>query len=504
MPASKKTKRAKRKKSRPTPTTFLGSVFTDIAGMQYYDAGVQPGDRVQLEREPRNKHDKNAIRVENKHFKQAGHVPRRISSWLAPLIDAGEIWVEGKVVESATTGLPDRAFILIELYLHKKGRHILARDTDPSSELEAVHQAVLAIWREIDDWRNGDTVSALANRLRAFSAEDLLPKTRMLLALFKHRAWELRQQAGEQAIEEVRDYLRGIKLGKALFYHNLTIFPLMSKNGHTPDYLLLAEAIKKKKAEVREVSEAGSIPELLVENRAPQPVLIPEGEILIGAKQDRTVNITILIAASTEHVIPVSCVEQGRWARKSRTLAASRFATPSLRGRKISSSQAQRRMTGRAFSDQSQVWRDVADSIGTAGAHSETGTIQDAFEKAKARTRKYREKLVLPKGTAGVIITSGEDILGMDLFDSPKTLRAIWPRLSESYFFEAAFGEKRKKTLKKVAADFMKEIPEIIQYAEKPAGFGQELEFSDEAYAGSGLWYNGRLCHLSAFRVEPA
>ena len=363
---------------------------------------------------------------------------------------------------------------------------------------------VLAIWHEIDDWTDGDTVSALATRLRALAAEDLLHKTRMMLALFKHRAWELRRRTGERAIEEVRDSLGGIKLGKALFYHNLTIFPLMSKNGHKPDYMLLSEAIKKKKAEVREVSEAGSVPELLVENRAPLPLLIPEGEILIGAKQDRTVNITILIAASTQHVIPVSCVEQGRWTRKSRTLAASHYATPALRARKISSSQAHRRTTGQAFSDQGQVWRDVAFSIGAAGAHSETGSITDAFEKAKARTKKYREKLVLPKGAVGVLVTSGEEIVGMDLFDNPKTLRKLWPRLSESYYFEAAVGEKRKKTLKAVAASFMKTIPEIIQFAEKPSGFGQELEFSDNAYAGSGLWYNGRLCHLSAFRVKTA
>ena len=92
----------------------------------------------------------------------------------------------------------------------------------------------------------------------------------------------------------------------------------------------------------------------------------------------------------------------------------------------------------------------------------------------------------------------------MDLFDSPKTLRTIWPRLSESYFFEAAFAEKRKKTLKAVAAEFMKAIPGVIQFAEKPSGFGQELEFSGDDYAGSGLWYNGRLCHLSAFRVKSA
>jgi SWI/SNF-related matrix-associated actin-dependent regulator of chromatin subfamily A3 len=75
MPAKKKRSKSKGRRRAASTTTFLGSVFTEIAGMQYYEADVESGEKVQLEREPENEHDKNAIRVENKHFKQAGHVP---------------------------------------------------------------------------------------------------------------------------------------------------------------------------------------------------------------------------------------------------------------------------------------------------------------------------------------------------------------------------------------------------------------------------------------------
>jgi len=502
MMKPKKSAGKKAGRRRPPSMKFLGEVFTEIAGGQYYEAGIEPGGKLQLEREPGNEHDENAIRVENVRFQQAGYVPRRISSWLAPLIDSGEVWVEGRAADSPGAEKSARDFILIELYLHGKGRRILRRSSDPKDGMEALHQAVLAVWAEVDKWTDAEAVTVLANRLKALAAEDLLPRTRMLLSLFKYRAWKMRRLAEERAIEGVRGSIKDIKVGKAIFYRNLTVFPLMSNNGGKPDYILLEDAIAGEKAEVREVSESGSIPELLVENRAAMPILIPEGEILVGAKQDRTVNITILIREKTERVIPVSCVEQGRWNWTTPHFAASNYATPGLRGGKIASSQANRRATGRAFSDQKQVWQDVSMSINAAGAHSETDSINDAFKAAKKRTGEYRKNLVLPKEAAGVIVAIGGEVIGMDLFDSPRTLRKIWPRLSESYFFEGAYREKAKKTARAAAAEFLKSLPEAVKLAPDGSEYGRELEFSEGDYIGSGLWYNSRLCHLSAFRAK--
>jgi hypothetical protein len=55
-----------------------------------------------------------------------------------------------------------------------------------------------------------------------------------------------------------------------------------------------------------------------VVNRGPEPVLIIDGEELVGAKQNRVVNLTILVAAQSALTIPVSCVEAGRWTARSR------------------------------------------------------------------------------------------------------------------------------------------------------------------------------------------
>jgi hypothetical protein len=58
-------------------------------------------------------------------------------------------------------------------------------------------------------------------------------------------------------------------------------------------------------------------------NLADQPVLIVDGETLDGAKQNRVVNLTILVPAHGRPVIPVSCAEAARWCARSRAFTSS-------------------------------------------------------------------------------------------------------------------------------------------------------------------------------------
>ncbi|GMQ74855.1 MAG: hypothetical protein BMS9Abin01_0095 [Gammaproteobacteria bacterium] len=105
---------------------------------------------------------------------------------------------------------------------------------------------------------------------------------------------------------------------------NLTVFPLLSGLRSSLDYLMLAEGLRQGLVCVREISEGGSVPDLVVENRADVAVLIVDGEELVGAKQNRVTNLSMLIPAKRTTTIPVSCVEQGRWADAS----AREYASP--------------------------------------------------------------------------------------------------------------------------------------------------------------------------------
>src|SRR5210317_1529800 len=109
-----------------------------------------------------------------------------------------------------------------------------------------------------------------------------------------------------------------LRVGNPVSHEALSVFPLFTETNGGVDYCLCAEALNDKSVMVEEISEGGSVPDLLVDNQGDVRVLFIEGEELVGAKQNRILNTSVLIAAHTKTKIPVSCVEQGRWGYRSR------------------------------------------------------------------------------------------------------------------------------------------------------------------------------------------
>jgi len=113
----------------------------------------------------------------------------------------------------------------------------------------------------------------------------------------------------------VAQALAGLRVGDLVTHEGLTVYPLVRDSLLNKDYLTLDEALAQHCARVSEVSEGGSVPHLLFSNRGKQAVFLLDGEELVGAKQNRILNITVLAPAGKDTVIPVSCVESGRWQR---------------------------------------------------------------------------------------------------------------------------------------------------------------------------------------------
>src|SRR3974390_435583 len=155
----------------------------------------------------------------------------------------------------------------------------------------------------------------------------------------------------------VKNRLQSVQFAEAQVYKNIAIVPLIAPADGTFQYRTLGEALATWDVAITEVSAAGSVPDLLVVNRAKQSVLLIDGEELAGAKQNRVLNTSILLKALCETKIPVSSTEQGRWSYTSKFFGHSgNIMAHKSRSMKTSSVHSSLESSGSYRSDQHQVW----------------------------------------------------------------------------------------------------------------------------------------------------
>ena len=160
------------------------------------------------------------------------------------------------------------------------------------------------------------------------------------------------------------------------------------------DYLTLDEALARKMAEITEVSAGGSVPDLLFRNKGDQAVFLLDGEELVGAKQNRILNITILAPAHKDTVIPVSCVEAGRWHHtRDGFSSAPRTQFSESRAKRAAHVSADIMQTGGRRSDQSEVWEDISVKMQNLGSRSATSAVETAFVDNESRLGGFVDNL---------------------------------------------------------------------------------------------------------------
>lgn len=291
-----------------------------------------------------------------------------------------------------------------------------------------------------------------------------------------------------------------IRVGQPVRHQALSVFPLFADTGAPVDYLLSDEAIRDDAVAVTEVSEAGSVPDLLVENKGDARVLFLEGEELVGAKQNRILNTSVLIAARSKTKIPVSCVEQGRWGYRSRRFGSGGTHSPSRLRHKLKASVARSLKAEEGYrADQGELWKEVARQQQALGAFSPSMAMSDTFEAREQQVGEYREKLAYVEGAAGVAVAVGEKVVALDLFDKPATCRKVWDRLLSGFVLDALEAAEDRQQAEVADVERLLEAAGGTSWEPAdPVGEGEEhrAEFGQAAHA-SALSLGGALVHGS-------
>jgi hypothetical protein len=295
--------------------------------------------------------------------------------------------------------------------------------------------------------------------------------------------------------------LNNIRLGETQGFANLEITPLLAPAPATADYLTLSEAQALGLAEVTEVSESGRVATLLLTNRADQAVFLLDGEELVGAKQNRILNLSLLVPAKTRLEIPVSCVEQGRWQHRSREFASSeRTLFSKGRARKAARVSENLRAAGVRCSDQGEVWDDIGSKMQSMRVTSSTAAMADAYEHYSESVEAYVQACTNGATQVGACFVINGKIRGIELFDNSDTCAKLLPRLIRSYALDAIDErEEAAATGARNLMDFLEQIASVPADSFAALGEGEDLRFRSSAISGGALAARERVVHLCAF-----
>jgi len=306
--------------------------------------------------------------------------------------------------------------------------------------------------------------------------------------------------------EIIQKYLDQIQIGAEQSYKNLSVFPVLSDYAIPFDYLTLDEALSKDLIEVVEIDEGGSVPELKVVNKADKMVLILDGEELVGAKQNRIVNTTILIPALEIVVIPVSCVEQGRWSYASKRFhSEERILAPTMRAMKAQQVNYSVRLSGEFRSDQGAIWHEISEKATRRRAESDSMAMAAIYRKERPAIDDYLKNFTKVDSQIGAIFLINGKVVGMDAFGKPETFEKTFKKIVESYALDAIdwYTEKAESKRSKTRVDSFLKTANAAKVETHPSvGLGTDCRMDSKKCTGFALSHEDQVLHLSIFARE--
>jgi hypothetical protein len=301
----------------------------------------------------------------------------------------------------------------------------------------------------------------------------------------------------------VRQWMAGLTLGTPQRIGTIELIPLVRAEASEAEADLLAhEALATGALEVLE-KDGGVVQELLARNKAPRPVVIIEGETLVGARQNRIVAHTVVVAAGKDVVVPVGCMEHGRWHFTSAQFASGASPSEWKMRREIKASVMRSRSAGHAAAlDQRALWARVDQALATAEVHSSTDDYHELVERRMGEAASLLSGVRPVAGQVGLLAVSNGLLVAIDLVGSSATWGHLAERALRSLLPAASDPEvtaSRPHARRLSAAEWLRALG-AARIARRPAiGLGDDFELAADGLIGSGVWLDGHPAHLSAF-----
>lgn len=265
----------------------------------------------------------------------------------------------------------------------------------------------------------------------------------------------------DQLDESELAVIDGLTITDPVSSGNLSVFFIRGKDCDAKtDFLTLDEALAKNLVIVKETS---NVNELRIKNVGPEVVFIQSGDIVMGGKQDRTMQFDMILPGkSAEFPIKSFCVESGRWRQRGNE-CMDKFSTSDyyLSSKKL-------RMAAKYEGNQQEVWTEVAqfqnrmalnasvplsqvqgESTTSLNLTMSTPTVQDSTKSYVSDLCKAPDQYT---DVIGLAFAINGKLNTIDVYSSNTLFKKMWSKLLQAASMEA-FAESNSKAFAQATKD---------------------------------------------------
>lgn len=280
-----------------------------------------------------------------------------------------------------------------------------------------------------------------------------------------------------------------------------------TEDADTFDYVSSDFAIKNDFIAVNEISEQGSVNNLMVLNTSPHFVFFMDGDVLVGAKQNRVLNTSVLLEPQSKTSITVSCIEQGRWNRKSAKFTKPDFIAPAMLRKQKNINVNNNLKSGKSYyASQRDVWENVSHYETRYRIKSETSDLSELMETKMADFDKFIKYFDCHNNANGLAMFSGDKVVSVEIFNRTNVYREYFQKLLRATAMEIFHMNKEESKMQKDDAfdilnmEFAK--LENAKYNDFPGlAAGTERRYDSDEFSCHSLNYNELQIHFSFLNV---
>lgn len=320
----------------------------------------------------------------------------------------------------------------------------------------------------------------------------------------------------EKTIEKT---LNNFVLSNPMEIGNLTFFSITNPNYSPQVFLSSIHAHQNKLLSITEVDDSGVVNKLTAISTADIPILITEGEELIGAKQNRIVNVSILLAPNSKTLIPVNCSESGRWSyRKTSGFTPSDSKAEHTVRSEINSAYAQtlkdqegnkkkyaeniianQWSVNASQKTQRRAWDKIRMVMDSEGVHSGSSALHDIHKSRQDKRDQLHKRVPITKGQLGLLVCKNSQPYLLEYIENEQAYSEMHAGILNSLAVVLRFKTNQKyiKITKKKCLEWISKFRELEEVKKPGISLGENFFYSAIHQSGNALLYESQLIHLS-------